>query len=265
MAVEVVHFNPMRRRPGLLGRVLPRRPLNNFGDLLGPALVARIVQERGLVEPDAPRRLLAVGSIMKMSRPGDTVWGAGVNGKSMDAGGAPDLDVRAVRGPRTRDLLRDLGMTVGDVFGDPALLWPRYFSRDWYLEHHPAPRREVAVVPNFHDRDRFSGAEVVDPLGDPHAVITQIAHADFVCGSSLHGVVLAEAFGIPARLIRPGAEPAFKYDDYYGGTGRASHAPADDIAGAKRLGGEPPAVIDADGLLAAFPADLWAPRSATRE
>jgi len=258
MPVEIVHFNPKRRRPGLLGRALPRRPLNNFGDLIGPAIVAQIVAERGLVEPAARRRLVTVGSIMRLTEPGDVIWGSGINGKSMDVGAAPDLDVRAVRGPRTREMLLETGVTVPEVYGDPALLWSRYWPRDGYLSGiRSSDRRAVTVVPNHNDRATVSGPEVISPLGDLHDVIGTIARSDFVCGSSLHGIVLAEAFGIPARLIASGVEPAFKYDDYYSGTGRPTYTAATSVEEAIELGGETPPVFDAEALLAAFPADLY--------
>lgn len=256
MPVNVVHFNPRIRRAGLLGRLAPGRPLNNFGDLIGPVLVERIVAEAGLSQPRHDRRLVAVGSIMKLTRPGDTVWGTGVNGKSMDVGAAPHLDVRAVRGPNTRSALEDVGMSVPEVFGDPALLWPRFWPRASYIED-VATLSPVSVVPNFHDRGNLAGHDVIDPIGDPHAVISRIARSKFVCGSSLHGIVIAEAFGIPARLIRSEHEPAFKYDDYFAGTGRAKYAVATTVEEAIAMGGERPPVFDADKLLAAFPYDLY--------
>ncbi|WP_456284713.1 polysaccharide pyruvyl transferase family protein [Microbacterium sp. JZ70] len=257
MPVEVVHFNPLRRRPGPVGRVLPRKRLNNFGDLIGPIIVERLVAEFGLTEPTERRRLVAVGSIMKLTRSGDTVWGTGVNGKSMDAGAAPDIDVRAVRGPHTRRALLDRGTAVPEVYGDPALLWPRFWPLEEYRRNSSVPRRAVSVVPNFHDRGAMTGPNVIDPLQDPFTVIEQIAQSDFVCGSSLHGIALAEAFGIPARLIEPGAEPAFKYLDYYAGTGRSSYRAAGSVEEALNLGGERPIDFDAEALVAAFPRDLW--------
>lgn len=255
MPVTIVHFNPKRRRPGVLGRLLPRRPLNNFGDLLGPLIVERIKQERGLHEPAEDRRLVTVGSILRLTRPGDVIWGSGINGKSMDLGAAPDLDVRAVRGPRTLNLLRDAGTVVPEVFGDPALLWSRFWPRESYFDG--GSRQPLVVVPNHNDRRTVEGPEVVSPLGDPHDIIGRIARSDFVCGSSLHGIVIAEAFGIPARLIRSAVEPAFKYDDYYFGTGRSSYRPATSVDEAVLLGGEDPAVFNADALLEAFPTDLY--------
>ncbi|MFG6503096.1 polysaccharide pyruvyl transferase family protein [Microbacterium sp. P05] len=261
MPIDVVHFNPVRRRPGVLGRFLPRRPLNNFGDLLGPLLVAAIVKSQGLRDTTVGgTRLVTVGSIMKLTQPGDVVWGTGVNGKSMDTGAAPALDVRSVRGPRTRDLLVARGTEVPEIFGDPALLWSTFWPRREYLSSAPS-RHElspVGVVPNFHDRVRTRDRRLIDPLSPPHEVIGRIARSAFICGSSLHGIVIAESFGIPARLIRPGAEHSFKYDDYYAGTGRESYQPANSVSEAIEMGGEPPADYDAAALLAAFPLDLWA-------
>ena len=256
MTVEVVHFNPRRRRPGPAGRFLPRRPLNNFGDLLGPIIVEQIVMDRGLKESARRRRLAAVGSIMRLTQPGDVVWGTGINGKTMSVGAAPDLDVRAVRGPRTAEALRRAGAKVPDVFGDPALLWSRWWPREFYLTAGES-LEPFSVVPNHNERHQTSGPNVIDPLGDPHHIIGRIARSEFVCGSSLHGIVLAEAFGIPARLVRSAAEPPFKYDDYYSGTGRESYTAANSIEEAVRMGGEAPPIFDAEELLSAFPADLW--------
>lgn len=255
MTVEVVHFNPRRRRHGLLGKVLPKRPLNNFGDLLGPLIVEQIVKERSLNEPSAKKRVATVGSIMRLTQPGDVVWGSGINGKTMSLGAAPDLDVRAVRGPRTADALAAAGVLVPRIFGDPALLWTRWWPRDSYLTEEPL--KPISVVPNHNERFSFRGPTMVDPIGEPHQIIGRIARSEFVCGSSLHGIVLAEAMGIPARLIRSTAEPAFKYDDYYFGTGRPDYAVAGSVDEAISMGGESPPIFDAEALLAAFPADLW--------
>lgn len=262
MPVEVVHFNPRRRRPGLLGRVLPKRPLDNFGDLIGPALVERIVAERGLQQPAETTRLVTVGSIMRLTQPGDVIWGSGVNGKSMDTGASPALDIRAVRGPHTRAMLLETGAHVPEVYGDPALLWPRYFPRESYLDG--GDLRAITVVPNLNDRASVAGPNVVSPLGDLHDIVRRIAQSEFVCGSSLHGIVIAEAFGIPARLIRSGVEPSFKYDDYYAGTGRASYSVAATVDEAVAMGGESPPVFDSDALLAAFPADIYAREKGSR-
>lgn len=258
-----MHFNPRRRSvPGVPRRLDPRLPrLSNFGDLLGPLVVAAMRQELGLSDraTQPGRRLLAVGSIIKMSGPGDVVWGSGVNGKSLSAGAGPALDVRAVRGPRTRRVLQDAGTQVPEIYGDPGLLvgmvWPRSSVLD------PRRQREVVCVPNFRDvgalRADPQSVTVVDPLDPVADVVAALANASLVVGSSLHAIVVAEAYGVPARLVRSAAEPSFKYDDYYRGTGRPGYRAAESVAQAIEMGGEAPLAWDPGPLKAAFPAELW--------
>lgn len=221
-------------------------------------LVAQIVSELGLREPAENRRLVTVGSIMAKTKPGDVIWGTGVNGKNMDTGAAPHLDVRAVRGPRTREMLMSVGSLVPPVYGDPALLWSRYWPREYYLSSSPSVHlRPLTIVPNYNDAGTMDGPEVVSPLGVPHDVIRQIAASEFVCGSSLHAIVLAESFGIPARLVRSKVEPPLKYDDYYMGTGRETYSVAECVEEAVAMGGERPPSFDIEALRSSFPADLY--------
>jgi pyruvyltransferase len=241
------------------------RRVDNFGDLLGPLLVQRMLGDRGLDARRAARstRLFSIGSVLHYAANGDVVWGSGVNGK-MD----PrlhlftNLDVRAVRGPLTRDFLRRLGLNAPEVYGDPALLLPQYFPelREWAAEK----AFDLTVVPNVNEYEAYVAAcpvtqlgEVLDPRRPVMACLERIARSRFVVGSSLHSVIVAESLGIPARLIGPRAEVPFKYADYYGGTGRAGFRAAVDVAEARELGGEAPPVWSPDALVDAFPWDLW--------
>lgn len=259
--VELVHWNPARPIfPTRIGRRLPfRRLVNNFGDLLGPEIVAAILAQRGIRSEDAieDRRLLSVGSVLRLAGDGDVIWGTGVNGKSLDQPyGFTSLDVRAVRGPLTREFLLDRGQDVPEVYGDPGLLtgllWPRE------TVGRPELATDTLIVPNLNDWSSYRrGPNVLYPRTDLRDCIARIASAEFVIGSSLHAIVLAESFGIPARFIASGHEPAFKYEDYYLGSGRSGYHPARSIAHAMELGGEVPPIWSADPLLDAFPADLW--------
>lgn len=54
--------------------------------------------------------------------------------------------------------------------------------------------------------------------------VDQLCSAERVISSSLHGIILAESYGIPAVLYLPeevkGNLTLYKYRDYYYGTGR---------------------------------------------
>ncbi|WP_291048107.1 polysaccharide pyruvyl transferase family protein [Herbiconiux sp.] len=259
--VELVHWNPSRPIiPGRFGRFLPRKPVDNFGDLLGPAIVERILHVRGISSESAPdrRRLLSVGSILHFAEDGDTVWGTGVNGKKLH-GDPPfrSLDVRAVRGPLTRSYLQGLGIPAPEVYGDPGLLvghlWTREELAVGYEDH------DHIVLPNFHD---FPAAKrspaLVNPRDPLWSVIGRIASSKFVVGSSLHAMIVAESLGIPARLVISKTEPIFKFDDYYQGTGREGAEPAHTVEEALRMGGQEAPRWLPGPLLDSFPADLWA-------
>jgi pyruvyltransferase len=93
--------------------------------------------------------------------------------------------------------------------------------------------------------------------------LQRIAASRFVVGSSLHGIVIAESLGIPARVIASAAEHPFKYEDYYLGTGRHDVEAAGSVREAVAMGGRDLPEFDAGSLIAAFPADLWAQRLAS--
>jgi pyruvyltransferase len=233
-----------------------RRPLNNFGDLLGPLIVGRLVRRLGLQEvTGTSARLLSVGSVLHFARDADVVWGTGVNGKVRpEEHRFTTLDVRAVRGPLTRTFLIGRGQDVPPVYGDPGLLvsdlWPELASLE--------PRFDLTVVPNFHDFDRWSRRGEQNPRSSVERVLRRIARSRLVVGSSLHGIIVAESFGIPARLVLPRTEVLFKYSDYYRGTGRHEFTPASSVAEAVARGGEPAPSWSSQALLDAFPRDLWA-------
>jgi pyruvyltransferase len=259
LSVEVVHWNPyLYREKTRLARFGPK--VNNFGDLLGPVIVEKMIKNAGVDARGAksPHRLLAVGSIMHLGGEGDVVWGTGMNGKKLTTAlPFEQLDVRAVRGPLTQRVLREKGIAAPAVFGDPGLLVGQLWSRQELMAQEK--HRPYSVVPNFHDFPLApKNDETVNPTGKLWKVIAKIAASDLVVGSSLHGIVIAESLGIPARLVLSDTEPLFKYQDYYEGTGRTSFAPAHSVSEALQLGGERLPEWDPSPLLDAFPYDLWA-------
>lgn len=230
----------------------------NFGDHLATVVTNRILGGAGVMpdeEVNRSRRLFSVGSVLHFAKTGDTVWGSGINGKiAADQHRFEDLDVRAVRGPKTAAFLRERGVRVPDVYGDPALLVPTLFPGRFV----PEVRQPALFVPNLHDAVSSAGIDAVSPLSGWNRIVQRIVEAEFVAASSLHGLILAEAYGIPARYVRLSeTESLFKYEDYVMGTGRERLDYATSIGQALEMGGMPPIRFDAPALLAAFPWDLW--------
>lgn len=263
--VPVAHWNPVR----------DGAPVNNFGDVLGPTIVSRLVARWGLEAPepgpaDPTRLLVGTGSVLHLAPAGSVVWGTGVNGKKVRESWAvpPGLDVRAVRGPWTARLLRERGLEVPEVYGDPGMLLP--YAMPELVALRASATEEVLVAPNLNDRSELGeqaaalGLPVLDPVEHLDLVLRRIATSGLVVGTSLHAIVVADALGVPARLVRSEHEPAFKYRDYLAGTGRWTEPVAPTVASALELGPHPAADLDRDALLEAFPADLWSAAFAAR-
>lgn len=241
----------------------PKDDRVNFGDHLSDIVTRQLLALEGLSLDQEVRqsaRLLAIGSILQYSTDGDHVWGSGWNGKVPEAMfKARQLHIHAVRGPRTQEFLRSRGFNVPDIYGDPALLIPHLFKGRFT----PNPQRDYVFVPNLHDLSILppNTANVVSPLQGWNRVIEQILQARLVLASSLHGLIIAEAYGIPARYVRLSeTEAPFKYDDYYLGTGRVESELqyAHSIAEGLEMGGMSGWRFDHQPLLNAFPRHLWA-------
>lgn len=233
----------------------------NFGDELSKIITTLMLAKRGITFDDETRdsrQLLAIGSILHFARNGAVVWGSGVNGAKAAADHVFDaLDVRAVRGPYTAEFLKKKGISVPEVYGDPALLLPGLIGSRFSANK----RRSLGIVPNMHDLSRIPqnfSEYVIDPRRSWNRVVADILDCRFIVASSLHGIVIAEAFGIPAQYVRlTDAEGILKYKDYYEGSGRSSFNSARSIEEAIEMGGEVGLAWSSEALEAAFPFDIW--------
>ena len=114
-----------------------------------------------------------------------------------------------------------------------------------------------------HRVDTRSGSNAAEPSLDPvweaiRAEVAREVEREPVLASSLHALVIAEAYGIPARYVRLSeSEALFKYRDYYQGTGRCEFKFATNLEQGLEMGGAPPPVFDPQRLIDAFPIDLW--------
>lgn len=188
----------------------------NFGDDVGPLLLPHygIVPQHS--EP-AHASLVGVGSILEFLPSGFTgaIWGSGLIADAPHP--LPRATVLAVRGPLTAERL---GLTEEPPYGDPAILIARHLPR-------PVGDGRIAVVPHGHHRghDRLAAlvrmadgaARMVNVHQRAAPAIREIATARVVLTTSLHGLIAADAYGIPAvwtTLDPPLHGGDFKFRDY---------------------------------------------------
>lgn len=195
----------------------------NFGDDLTPWLLPRYGVLPIYRRPTAAR-LAGVGSILEfLPRSFDgMIWGSGLlEGREHRL---PNAGVLAVRGPLTAELI---GLREAVPFGDPGILVSRHMRA-------PKKRWQLGIVPHGHHRQheglrllmRRCGARacVVNVHQGAGSAVRQIASCHVVLTTSLHGLVTADAFGVPAvwtTLEPPLSGGDFKFRDYEAALGQA--------------------------------------------
>jgi hypothetical protein len=222
-------MNDIARPPRAFWCRVPSRP--NFGDALTPWLIRRLAGRypRFAMPHDPEHKFFVCGSIVALAGPACTVWGSGLMNR--DDPVSPAARFVAVRGPRTRARVLACGADCPPVYGDPALLLPRLYAP-------PAePRRGPGFVAHFSDRPRLDeahmtaqGLRLIDIQQDVETVIDEVAGCEWVMSSSLHGLIVAHTYGVPALWVRLRALPSgdgTKFADHYESLGTAAPAPKD--------------------------------------
>ena len=190
---------------------------DNVGDTLTPIIVEHFTDYKLIhVSATEQEKLIAVGSTMRAMSKGDTIWGTGIMYEEDTYFRASDCRFLAVRGRLTEQIL---GVNVG-VYGDPALLLPLMYKPDTTKKY------KVGTIPHYAEKDEkvFKEAgKIINVQQNWKTFIAEVVSCDEIISSSLHGIVIAEAYGIPATWIKPTSKVAgngFKFRDYLTGTGR---------------------------------------------
>lgn len=224
-------------------RIYRSRPASlrngNFGDELTSLLCDRLFDRATVAVPLAQAELLGVGSILDawyryrlgltwrqrvkglirngVTRPARDlhVWGTGAMLTDSTLEWPQRLHFHAVRGELTAGRL---GQLAPQVLGDPGILVAAAVTQP------KTPTKRVALVPHFVDEKWVAELplpahwQVVHTDRDAVDTITSIASSELVISSSLHGLITADAYGIPCIWARSHNDlykrSDFKFDDH---------------------------------------------------
>jgi pyruvyltransferase len=195
--------------------------LKNFGDILNPYIIRHLSSKKIInVRSDycVSEHLLAIGSVLDRATKNSIIWGSGFISEKSRFVEAPKK-VLAVRGPKTRQLLIDQNIECPDIFGDPALLLPEIFRKEKTKEY------ELGIIPHYIDKDNIwlkslsKSVKIIDIQdADPFNVVEQILQCENIISSSLHGLIIADAYNIPSLWVKLSEKITggnFKFQDYY--------------------------------------------------
>ncbi|MCK9154708.1 MAG: polysaccharide pyruvyl transferase family protein [Paludibacteraceae bacterium] len=190
---------------------------SNVGDQLTPYLVEKISGKK-CVFCDQNSRVLkyvVVGSILNWEIKNAVFWGTGIADSKDNIG---IKDIRSVRGYISKTAAMNFGNDCYTAsVGDPALILPKIYSSD------VKKTNSLAIVPHYIDLEYFvskfgSRIRIINPLQSVENFIDEICSCESILSSSLHGLIIAEAYGVKTRWVKFGNRiggDGTKFRDHY--------------------------------------------------
>lgn len=213
----------------------------NWGDdinIVLPNLISRKkVIPYNIIFKAIRRRLkynvMCVGSIIQwQTNEKSIIWGSGAISDEIPLPQKP-MKVLAVRGPLTRNYLLRHGVDCPEIYGDPTLLFPKFYQPKVIKRH------KVGIIAHRIDQNTDVVIETIKRLS---AFVIDISHyqknwrlfidrineCELILSSSLHGLIVSEAYGVPNKWVKFSENIIggdFKYNDFYQSIGKFDEQP----------------------------------------
>lgn len=214
----------------------PHKP--NWGDLLNDSLYKEITNKPGIWVDFTcdDSYYMSIGSVLEKATPQSIIWGSGFMYKDgiIDSKHNPSsFNIKAVRGPLSRKKLLDQGIECPEVYGDPALLYPKFYNPNIQKQY------KYGIIPHYADWDneiieKFKnredeGIKVINILNENvNEFVDEVLECDVILSSSLHGIICGDAYGIPSYWIEVSDNVlgnGFKFRDYFASVKRSDIKP----------------------------------------
>lgn len=216
----------------------------NYGDALNLLLLQKLFAKKGF--KIIPQRYLFtsfykrqinlqfIGSVLAEADKKSIIWGAGAISKDVKLQDPPKK-ILSVRGPMTQQLIMAQGIECPEIYGDPALLLPRFYKPT------NKPVHKIGLIPHYADQNknivkilkRDKDVLFIDILL-PRSTLNQsiytkwtylideVNSCEVILSSSLHGLIIGDAYRKRTLWIKFGDDVLgndFKFFDYYASMG----------------------------------------------
>ncbi len=140
--------------------------------------------------------LITIGSVIDwFTNPDTDIWGSGIMNRDSHITNA---NFYAVRGKYSQLRLKELGYNVPEAIGDPALLTPLIYKPESKKKY------SLGIIPHFlhydeiHKNLNWDKILIINLLDDIEKIIEEVHSCEKIISSSLHGIVIGHAYGIPS-------------------------------------------------------------------
>ncbi len=203
----------------------------NWGDDVA-LILARLISNKRIIPLEFATNkkvnYACIGSIIQFPwivQSNTIVWGSGIISPSLGLSNFPEK-ILAVRGPLSRDFLLKNGVDCPEIYGDPALLFPLYYKSNvkkkykiGFIPHHldRNDKNVMAAISQFSLTNDVIFIDIVN-YGKWNKFIDKVNECDFIISSSLHGIIIADAYNIPncwCEFSYKHPDSGFKFYDYF--------------------------------------------------
>lgn len=190
----------------------------NFGDVLTPKILDYYsIPYTFQRSKDKDYNAICIGSILRHAKDNVHVFGSGFMSRKNKA--SPNAIYHWVRGPESRKMLLQQGIKCPEVYGDPAMIMP--------LMHNECKKEyDIGIIPHVDHykeiKEKFPNENVIRlHTNNALDVVDEITKCRKIISSSLHGIIVAHAYNIPAAWVNFGAMKGdgIKFDDHYNSIG----------------------------------------------
>jgi len=197
----------------------------NWGDAINPVIISHYSKKKVLHIANVLNLFnlpvySAIGSVLdKVQHNNLVVWGSGFM-RSDSRLRIPPKDVLLVRGPLSRKLIINSGFNCPENYGDPGLLFSKLYWPEVKKQY------KLGIIPHYVDFNsdtiqvlkRNKDVHIIDVMSGLYNVVDEALKCEFIASSSLHGLILADTYGIPNTWIKLSNKisgGSFKFHDYY--------------------------------------------------
>jgi pyruvyltransferase len=177
--------------------------IDNFGDLITPYLLEKYCNKNDYTFDfsDNNPKIISCGSIMKFCHQKTIVYGSGIIDVNQNI---KKGIIKIVRGPLTRNRLLKIGCYCPPVYGDPGLLLPLYYN--------PTIKKiyKLGIIPHHIHyntiKKMYANSKNIIVINlinkNIEIVINQILSCNKTISSSLHGLIISDAYNIPNKWVK---------------------------------------------------------------
>lgn len=210
------------------GRKITPDNTKNWGDLIPYKIIKELSKSDRLRDsevfnvknPHSKYPIVSTGSVMHFTNEDSIVWGTGCIDEKMI--GKQPKKIYAVRGPLTQQELELQGWECPEVYGDPALLFPLIYNpqvqkkHKWGFIPHYIEFESDSDLDVLHHMENL-GFQIINVCSGSENFIDELLECENIISSSLHGLIAADAYGIPNSRVNVSNKLIggdFKFKDY---------------------------------------------------